>query len=77
MTKQERKFARYAFEKAHFRAGLGPKPKKRPKGFTRRIEREYDEALRSLVEREAEIHSLTVGAWDEFDQPIGLSLENP
>ena len=77
MTKQERKFALYVVKKAHFRIGLGPKPKKRPKGFTKRIEREYDEALRALVEREAEVESLTAGAWDEFDQPIGLSLENP
>jgi hypothetical protein len=77
MTKQERSFARYAFKKARFREGLGPKPKKRPKGFTRRIEREYEEALRSLVEREAEVANLTAEAWDELDRPIGLNLESP
>jgi hypothetical protein len=76
VTKQERKFALYAVRKAHFRVGLGPKPKKRPKGFTKRIEREYDEALTALVELEAEVESLTARAWDEFDQPIGLNLDD-
>jgi len=56
------------------RAGEYLKPKW-PKGFTKKIERCYMDALRTLVSREGEANDLIAGAWDEFDRPLGLSLD--
>jgi hypothetical protein len=77
--KREEKFCRYFLAKTLTRGGMEPLPPalrnvKKPKGFTKKIERRYMGVVRLWVEREAEARVLAEGAWDEFDRPIGLGL---